>query len=73
MDQDDVDRVSLLFGFADIQVKEGVLNYLVLFFDNEPARHKLLDVIGDLALCGRFIKGHVIAERPGHKANASMA
>ena len=57
----------------NIQIKEGVLNNLELYFDNEPARHKLLDVIGDLALCGRFIKGRVIAERPGHKANTSMA
>ncbi len=73
MDQEEVDRLSKLFGYENIQVKEGVLNNLELYFDNEPARHKLLDVIGDLALCGRFIKGHVIAERPGHKANASMA
>lgn len=73
MDQDEVDRLSKLFGYADIQVKEGVLNNLELYFDNEPARHKLLDVIGDLALCGRFIKGHVIAERRDIKRNASMA
>lgn len=73
MDQEEIDRLSKLFGYENVQIKEGVLNNLELHFENEPARHKLLDVIGDLALCGRFIKGRVIAERPGHKANASMA
>ena len=73
MEQEEIDRLGKMFGYENIQVKEGVLNNLELHFDNEPARHKLLDVIGDLALCGRFIKGRVIAERPGHKANASMA
>ena len=73
MDQPEIDRLAKLFGYGNIQIKEGVLNNLELYFDNEPARHKLLDVIGDLALCGRFIKGRVIAERPGHKANTSMA
>lgn len=73
MDQEETDRLAKLFGYENMQIKEGVLNNLELYFDNEPARHKLLDVIGDLALCGRFIKGRVIAERPGHKANASMA
>lgn len=73
MDQEVIDRLAKLFGYENIQVKEGILNNLELHFENEPARHKLLDVIGDLALCGRFIKGRVIAERPGHKANASMA
>lgn len=73
MDQEEIDRLSKSFGYENIQIKEGILNNLELYFDNEAARHKLLDVIGDLALCGRFIKGRVIAERPGHKANASMA
>lgn len=73
MDQAEIDRLAKLFGYENIQIKEGVLNNLDLYFANEPARHKLLDVIGDLALCGRFIQGRVIAERPGHKANASMA
>lgn len=66
-------RLAKQFGYEGIEVKQGILNNLELYFDNEPARHKLLDVIGDLALCGRFIKGRVIAERPGHKANAAMA
>lgn len=73
VDQAEADRLVKLFGYDNIEIKQGILNNLELYFDNEPARHKLLDVIGDLALCGRFIKGRVIAERPGHKANASMA
>lgn len=73
MNPEEIDRLSKLFGYDNMEVKEGVLNNLELHFENEPARHKLLDVIGDLALCGRFIKGRVIAERPGHKANAAMA
>lgn len=73
VDQAEATRLAQLFGYENIEVKEGILNNLQLYFENEPARHKLLDVIGDLALCGRFIKGRVIAERPGHKANASMA
>jgi len=73
MNPEEIERLAKLFGYENMEVKEGVLNNLELYFDNEPARHKLLDVIGDLALCGRFIRGRVIAERPGHKANASMA
>ncbi len=73
MDASEIERLERLFGYENMEIKEGVLNNLQLYFDNEPARHKLLDVVGDLALCGRFIKGRVIAERPGHKANTSMA
>lgn len=68
-----VNKLADLFGYKNIEAKQGILNNLTLYFDNEPARHKLLDVMGDLALCGRFIKGRVIAERPGHKANTAMA
>lgn len=71
--QDEVDRIAKNFNYENIEVKQGILNNLSLYFDNEPSRHKLLDVMGDLALCGRFIKGRVIAERPGHKANTAMA
>lgn len=70
---EEVKRLSTQFGYEGIEVKKGILNNLELYYDNEPARHKLLDVIGDLALCGRFIQGRVIAERPGHKANTAMA
>ena len=51
----------------------GVLNPSALRFENEPARHKLLDIIGDLALTGRYIQGHVLAARPGHAANVAFA
>ena len=70
---EEINRLAKQFGYEDIEVRQGILNNLDLYFENEPARHKLLDVIGDLALCGRFIKGRVIAERPGHKANTAMA
>lgn len=62
------------FNRPEIKVqKEGILNNLELHFHNEPARHKLLDVIGDLALVGMPIKGHVIATRPGHLVNTNFA
>ena len=53
--------------------KEGVLNTTDLQFQNEPARHKLLDVIGDLALVGAPIKARIVANKPGHKANTEFA
>lgn len=52
---------------------EGVLNNIQLRFQNEPARHKLLDVIGDLALIGRPIRGKIVATKPGHTANVEFA
>ena len=51
----------------------GYINNKPLVFDNEPARHKLIDVMGDLALIGRPIRGRVIATRPGHKINNQLA
>ena len=51
----------------------GYINNEPLVFDNEPARHKLLDVIGDIALIGKPIKGRVIATRPGHSINNKLA
>jgi UDP-3-O-[3-hydroxymyristoyl] N-acetylglucosamine deacetylase/3-hydroxyacyl-[acyl-carrier-protein] dehydratase len=51
----------------------GVLNTTKLQFENEPARHKLLDIVGDLALTGRFIRGHILAARPGHFGNVEFA
>ena len=59
-----------LSGTAD---QPGVVNPSDLRFPNEPARHKLLDIVGDLALTGRFIQGHVLAARPGHAANVAFA
>jgi len=63
-------------GKEDIEVKVeglGVLNTIKLQFENEPARHKLLDIVGDLALVGRFIRGHILAARPGHAGNVEFA
>jgi len=53
--------------------RNGVVNTTDLKFFNEPARHKLLDIVGDLALVGRPIKGHILAARPGHFGNTSFA
>jgi UDP-3-O-[3-hydroxymyristoyl] N-acetylglucosamine deacetylase / 3-hydroxyacyl-[acyl-carrier-protein] dehydratase len=72
--QDELDRLAKYFGKPKIQIlKEGMLNNVKLRYPNEPARHKLLDVIGDLALVGVRLKGHVIATRPGHLANTNFA
>jgi UDP-3-O-[3-hydroxymyristoyl] N-acetylglucosamine deacetylase/3-hydroxyacyl-[acyl-carrier-protein] dehydratase len=72
--QEELDRLAKLFNKPKVKVKpEGVLNNLDLYFENEPARHKLLDVIGDLALLGRPIKGHITAYRPGHQTNTEFA
>src|SRR6185295_14041537 len=56
-----------------IEVEEGYLNSVELRYRNEPARHKLLDVVGDLALIGTPIKAKIIATRPGHAANIEFA
>ena len=53
--------------------KLGYINHVPLVWDNEPARHKLLDIIGDLALIGKPIKGRIIATRPGHTINNKFA
>ena len=67
-------RLAKIFKKDKIEVKsEGYLNNLELRFPNEPARHKLLDVIGDLALIGYPIKAHIIANRPGHQSNVEFA
>lgn len=72
--QEEISRIANLFGHHDIKVeKQGVLNNIELNFENEPARHKLLDLIGDLALIGQPIKGRIIATHPGHKANSEFA
>jgi UDP-3-O-[3-hydroxymyristoyl] N-acetylglucosamine deacetylase/3-hydroxyacyl-[acyl-carrier-protein] dehydratase len=72
--QQELDRLAKLFNKPSVEVKsEGILNNLDLYFPNEPARHKLLDVVGDLSLVGKPIKGHIISSRPGHKANTKFA
>jgi len=71
--QDELDRMADLFNKPHVKVKEGILNNVDLRFSNEPARHKLLDVLGDLALVGQPIKGKIVASRPGHYANTQLA
>jgi len=67
-------RLAKVFKRDKIEVKsEGYLNNLELRFPNEPARHKLLDVVGDLALIGYPIKARIIANRPGHSSNVEFA
>ncbi len=69
-----VERISKIFNKKDVKVSEaGILNNLTLRFPNEPARHKLLDVVGDLALVGYPFKAHIIANRPGHSSNVKFA
>ena len=71
---DEMNRLAKAFKRDKIEVKsEGYLNNLELRFPNEPARHKLLDVIGDLALIGYPIKSRIIANRPGHSSNVEFA
>jgi UDP-3-O-[3-hydroxymyristoyl] N-acetylglucosamine deacetylase/3-hydroxyacyl-[acyl-carrier-protein] dehydratase len=72
--EDQVKRISKVFRKENVKVNEGgILNNLDLRFPNEPARHKLLDVIGDLALVGIPFKAHIIANRPGHSSNIEFA
>ena len=74
MPQVELDRIADELGLPHKSVCElGYVNNKPLAYANEPARHKLLDVIGDLALIGKPIKGHIIATRPGHKINNQLA
>lgn len=74
MPQNELDRLADLFKHPHIEVQEkGVLNNTQLIFDNEPARHKILDIVGDLALAGGRFEGKVIAKRPGHYSNTELA
>lgn len=69
-----INKVAKIFHKEDIKVeKNGYLNNLKLRYTNEPARHKLLDVMGDLALVGYPFKAHIIANKPGHATNVKFA
>lgn len=69
-----VQRMSELFGIPALEVREdGYLSNLTLRFPNECARHKLLDLIGDLRLAGGFLKARITAEKAGHGINTSAA
>ena len=70
----ELDSLAKLFNKPKVEVKkEGILNNVELRYRNEPARHKLLDLVGDLALVGRPIKAQILAARPGHAANVAFA
>ncbi len=72
--QEKLDHIADLMGAPHKDAGElGYLNNRPLEFENEPARHKLLDVMGDVALIGRPLKGRIIACRPGHKINTTFA
>jgi len=74
MDQAQLDHIADLMGAPHKKVSEfGFIQEKPLVADNEPARHKLMDVLGDLALIGRNIKGKVLATRPGHTINTAFA
>lgn len=72
--QQQLDHLADLIGVPHKKVNDfGYINNRPLVFENEPARHKLLDVLGDVALIGRPLKGRIIACRPGHKINTTFA
>jgi len=74
MNQEELDILARKLNKPSVKVeKEGVLNTIKLYFDNEPARHKLLDVLGDLALVGKPIIGNILTKKPGHRLNVEFA
>ncbi len=75
LQQEQIEHLAKLFNKDPnkIKVEKGVLNNIKKNFDNEPARHKLLDFIGDIKLLGINLKGHFILKRPGHYANTEFA
>ena len=74
MPQDRFDRIADAMNIPRMDAKKlGYINHRPLVWDNEPARHKLLDVIGDMALLGKPVKGRITASRPGHRVNNQFA
>lgn len=73
VDDQELSKLQGLFNKKVTVADEGILDNIQLRYQNEPARHKLLDMIGDLALVGKPIKGHIMAARPGHAANVAFA
>ncbi|WP_103863971.1 bifunctional UDP-3-O-[3-hydroxymyristoyl] N-acetylglucosamine deacetylase/3-hydroxyacyl-ACP dehydratase [Aquimarina sp. I32.4] len=69
-----MEKLKVAFGKESIAIKpNGILDNLTLHYPNEAARHKLLDVVGDLALIGTRIRGKIIANKPGHYVNTQFA
>ncbi len=76
INKDELNKLAKLLGKESLDISVdgiGVLNHTKLQFENEPARHKLLDIVGDLALVGKPIKAHILAARPGHSGNVRFA
>lgn len=74
VDESDLSHLASLFNKPEVSVlDQGILNNVDLRFPNEPARHKLLDVVGDVSLIGIPLKAKIIATRPGHAANIQFA
>jgi UDP-3-O-[3-hydroxymyristoyl] N-acetylglucosamine deacetylase / 3-hydroxyacyl-[acyl-carrier-protein] dehydratase len=72
--EEEQQRLIKYFNMPEIKVmKEGILNNVELRFENEPARHKLIDILGDMTLVGIPFTGHIFANRPGHKTNTDFA
>lgn len=72
----ELDDLAKLLGKEDYDIKvegKGILNTLKLQYENEPARHKLLDIVGDFALLGKYVRAHILAARPGHAGNIAFA
>jgi UDP-3-O-[3-hydroxymyristoyl] N-acetylglucosamine deacetylase/3-hydroxyacyl-[acyl-carrier-protein] dehydratase len=74
VEQEELNRIADLLKKPRFEANsEGILNNVELHFPNEPARHKLLDLVGDMALIGKPLKGKVVGTRPGHYANTELA
>ena len=72
--EEDLARMAALFNVEKVdRLPEGYLDNVRLHFPNECARHKLLDLLGDFSLVGRRIKGHVTADKSGHRINTTVA
>jgi UDP-3-O-[3-hydroxymyristoyl] N-acetylglucosamine deacetylase / 3-hydroxyacyl-[acyl-carrier-protein] dehydratase len=73
MSAEDTDHLRKKLGKPDASIEDGVISSTPLRHKNEPARHKLLDLLGDLALLGRDVQAKIVAIRPGHKSNIELA
>ncbi len=74
IESDKLNELKKLFNKPDLEInKQGILSNIELHYQNEPARHKLLDIVGDLALIGTNLKAHIIASKPGHSSNVAFA
>ncbi len=69
---DEIERIKLKLGKPNVHVSESVISTTPMKYSNEPARHKLLDILGDLYLLGRTLKAKIIATKPGHTSNVKL-